>query len=196
MDPCLLNSGMMKVKVQSLRSGVYTGALHPLTSDHYLPWSKNTCLKNCLSMRRIQHTHHTSMWAVWATETVFIPPGTHHCGRDSMEWEVCLTLLHMPSSGNQTPDLLILSPLSYYLASCSHIDIKKPWKPVLQERVMTTLMKTNCIIWSAHIDSCWLWRWCIFIAFMCENKLVIGIIWNINAPLFSWFPLGTIKLAL
>ena len=40
---------------------------------------------------------------------IFFPPGTHHCwlGRGSMEWEVCLTLLHMTSSGNWTPDLLM-----------------------------------------------------------------------------------------
>ena len=32
-----------------------------------------------------------------------------------MEWEVCPTLLHMTSSGNRTPDLLILSPTPYQL---------------------------------------------------------------------------------
>ena len=33
--------------------------------------------------------------------------GTHHCwvDRDSMEWKVFPTLLHMNSSGNQTPDV-------------------------------------------------------------------------------------------
>ena len=47
----------------------------------------------------------------------FIPPGTHHCwvGRGSMEQEVCPTLLHMTSSGNRTPNLLILSPTPYPL---------------------------------------------------------------------------------
>ena len=42
---------------------------------------------------------------------IFISPGTHHCwvGRGSIEFEVCPTLLHMISSGNWTPDLLILS---------------------------------------------------------------------------------------
>ena len=32
-----------------------------------------------------------------------------------MEYEVYPTLLHMTSSGNQTPDFLILSPTSYPL---------------------------------------------------------------------------------
>ena len=31
-----------------------------------------------------------------------------------MEYEVCLTLLHIASTGNQTPDLLILSPYLPY----------------------------------------------------------------------------------
>ena len=35
-----------------------------------------------------------------------IPPG-------SMEWEVCLTLLHMSSNGNRTPGILILSAMLY-----------------------------------------------------------------------------------
>ena len=49
--------------------------------------------------------------------SIFVPPGTHHCwvDRSSMKWEVCLTLLHMTSSGNLTPDLLILSPTPYPL---------------------------------------------------------------------------------
>ena len=32
-----------------------------------------------------------------------------------MEYEVCLTLLHLTCAGNQIPDLLILSPTSYTL---------------------------------------------------------------------------------
>ena len=37
----------------------------------------------------------------------FIPPGIHYCwvARGSIEWEVCLTLLHMTSSWNRTPKL-------------------------------------------------------------------------------------------
>ena len=47
----------------------------------------------------------------------FIPPGTYHCWVTwgSMEWEVCPTFLHMTSSGNWTPDILILSPTPYPL---------------------------------------------------------------------------------
>ena len=46
-----------------------------------------------------------------------VTSGTHHCwvGRDSVEWEVSPTLLHKTSSGNQTQDLLILSPTAYPL---------------------------------------------------------------------------------
>ena len=43
-------------------------------------------------------------------------PGTHYgcMGQGSVEYEVCPTLLHMASSGNWTPDL-ILSPTPYPL---------------------------------------------------------------------------------
>ena len=39
-------------------------------------------------------------------------PGTHYgwVDQDSVEYEVCLTLLHMANTRNWTPDLLILSP--------------------------------------------------------------------------------------
>ena len=48
---------------------------------------------------------------------IFVPPGTHHwqLGRGSMKWEVYPTLPHMTSSGNQTLDLLLLSPTPYPL---------------------------------------------------------------------------------
>ena len=58
-------------------------------------------------------------------------PGTHYgsVGRGSVEYEVCLTLLHMASSGNRTPDHLILSPMPYPLGSAnkltSRISVKK-----------------------------------------------------------------------
>ena len=44
-------------------------------------------------------------------------PGTHYgwVYRGSVEYEVCPTLLHMASLGNQTPDLLVLSPMPYPL---------------------------------------------------------------------------------
>ena len=44
-------------------------------------------------------------------------PGTHYgwVGQDSVEYEVCPTLLHMASTGSRTPDLLILSPMPYPL---------------------------------------------------------------------------------
>ena len=42
-------------------------------------------------------------------------PGTPYgwVDRGSVEYEVCLTLLHMTSTGNRTPDLLILNPTPY-----------------------------------------------------------------------------------
>ena len=53
------------------------------------------------------------------------PPGTHHCslGRGGMEWEVCLMLLHMTNSGNQTPDILISSPVPSPLGYMLHIGV-------------------------------------------------------------------------
>ena len=44
-------------------------------------------------------------------------PGTHYGWMDqgSVEYEVCSTLLHMASTGNRTPDFLILSPTPYPL---------------------------------------------------------------------------------
>ena len=44
-------------------------------------------------------------------------PGTHYglVDRSSVEYEVYPTLLHMTRSGNQTPDLLILSQIPYPL---------------------------------------------------------------------------------
>ena len=44
-------------------------------------------------------------------------PGTHYGWVDqgSVEYEVCLTFLHMASTGNRTPDLLILSLTPYPL---------------------------------------------------------------------------------
>ena len=50
-------------------------------------------------------------------------PGTHYgwVDRGSVEYEVCLTLLHMASTGNRTPDLLILSPMPYPLGHMPHV---------------------------------------------------------------------------
>ena len=43
---------------------------------------------------------------------LFAPSGTHYCrvDRGNMEWDICLTLLHISSSGNWTPDLVIFNP--------------------------------------------------------------------------------------
>ena len=57
----------------------------------------------------------------WSLQLLIQPwicvPGTHYSwvDRGSVEYEVCLTLLHMASTGNRTPNLLILSPMPYPL---------------------------------------------------------------------------------
>ena len=42
-------------------------------------------------------------------------PGTHYSlvDRGCVEYEICPSVLHVTSTGNQTPDLLILSPTPY-----------------------------------------------------------------------------------
>ena len=64
-------------------------------------------------------------------------PGTHYgwVDRGSVVYEVCPTLLHMASTGNRTPDLLILSPtpypLGHMLPQCSETQISLmlfPWE--------------------------------------------------------------------
>ena len=47
--------------------------------------------------------------------TIICAPGTHYgyVNQGSLEYEVCPTLLHMASTENRTPDLLILSPMPY-----------------------------------------------------------------------------------
>ena len=52
-------------------------------------------------------------------------PGTHYgwVDRGSVEYEVCPTLLHMASTGNRTPDLLILSPTPYPLGHVAAIHV-------------------------------------------------------------------------
>ena len=56
-------------------------------------------------------------------------PGTHYgwVDRGSVEYKVCLTLLHMASTGNRTPDPLILSTMPYPLGQmlpriCGQVD--------------------------------------------------------------------------
>ena len=54
-------------------------------------------------------------------------PGTHYgwVDRGSVEYEVCPTLLHMASTGNRTPDLLILSPTPYPLGHMLPVIVMK-----------------------------------------------------------------------
>ena len=75
----------------------------------------------------IQDSHHLSD-TLQALSHNLHPPGTHHpcVGEGSMEWEVYVTLPHMTSTGNSTPNLLILSPCNsqrtIFLSSvyCTH----------------------------------------------------------------------------
>ena len=60
-------------------------------------------------------------WAHSSVQLLIQPwicaPGTHQdwVDRGSVEYEVCLILLHMAGTGNWTPDRLILSPTPYPL---------------------------------------------------------------------------------
>ena len=68
---------------------------------------------------------------------------TYYCwvGRGSMELEVCLTLLHITSSGNRTPDLLILRPMPYPLVHMLPLVIL--WYLLLLKLLTTFNNKTN-----------------------------------------------------
>ena len=81
----------------------------------------------CLEVRYIHVTTHVLQTvpplAVDIQQPATIDPTLDLCTRyplrlvnqGSMEYEVCPTLLHMSNAGNQTPDLLILSPAPYPL---------------------------------------------------------------------------------
>ena len=79
------------------------------------PWYCNSLLYRLISSG--ENSAHFLQLMPFTIFQFFVPPGTHHCwvGRGSMEWEVCLTLLLMTSTGNRTPDLLILSLMPYSL---------------------------------------------------------------------------------
>ena len=89
------------------------------------PWAQQTSQFTPLSLENSLIRSHL-LWGQFSAfstanaihnSPIFVPPGTHHCwvGKGSMEWEVCLTLLHLTSGGNQTPDILILNPTPYPL---------------------------------------------------------------------------------
>ena len=69
-------------------------------------------------------------WAHSNLQLLFQPwtyaPGTHYgwVDRSSVEYEVCPTLLHMVSTGNRTPDLLIFIPIHLATSSHTHRDMK------------------------------------------------------------------------
>ena len=88
------------------------------------PWYCNSLL--CSLIYSGENSGHFLQLIPFTIFHLFVPPGTHYCwvGRGSMEWEVCLTLQQMTSSGNQTSDLLFLSNLKYYaLSTWSHAPI-------------------------------------------------------------------------
>ena len=92
---------LMSVSVQQ------TSQFTPLVLELSLIWSR--FLLGEFSSFSVANAIHNS--------PIFVPPCTHHCwvDRGSMEWKVCLTLLHMTSSGNGTSDLLTLSLTPYPL---------------------------------------------------------------------------------
>ena len=73
----------------------FPGIGHTPLEQSHLPW-ENTAhvIKVCRQLKRLN----------------FRPPGTHYywVGKGSMEWLVCLTFLHMISSGHRTPNLFYL----------------------------------------------------------------------------------------
>ena len=105
---CRKSSGWMwndQGKVHSFRSDIYI-------FNQPLPWYRtHTTCTISFPLGEYSPFIIQSIQAAWATH--FRPSCTNHCwvGRGSMAWEVCLLPLHMTNSGNQTPDLMILSPM-------------------------------------------------------------------------------------
>ena len=69
------------------------------------PWYWNSLFYSLISSRENSAiAHFATAIAISLEFNFFVPSGTYHCsvGRGSMEWDVCLTLLHMSSSGNGT----------------------------------------------------------------------------------------------
>ena len=62
-------------------------------------------------------------------------PSVDQVWSGSVEHEVCSTILHMASTGNRTPDLLILSPMAYPRgATCSLCPRNMFQKPFLHHQ--------------------------------------------------------------
>ena len=78
-------------------------------------------------------------------------PGTQYCWMDrgSVEYEVCPTLLHMASTGDQTPDLLILSPTPYPLGHMLSHPI--PLMMLLWQHAWSNIHHLNNIAPESHL---------------------------------------------
>ena len=72
----------------------------------------------------------------------------------SVEYEVCSILLHMASTGNRTPDLLILSPMPYPLGHALPSNTNMILGIIVDFDVLHHLRPvgiTNCTGMSAHL---------------------------------------------
>ena len=97
------------------------------------------------------HNKHRSLafrlaWQLWSLRRCTVDSNTCWVDRGSMEWEVCPALLHMTTSGNRTPDLLILS---LALSTCTVIQGTILWRflahaPIAENRIFRFNWKCRC----------------------------------------------------
>ena len=72
----------------------------------------------------------------------------------SMEWEVCLTLLHMTtSSGNRAPEPLILSPYPIHWTTCSYVAAS--WSTCSCDPTSTPAAICFRLSWCSEVVSDW-----------------------------------------
>ena len=113
-------------------------------------------------------------WAHSSLQLVIQPwicaPGTHHSWVDwgSVEYEICLTLLHMVSTRNRTPDLLILS--SNTLSSWRHAPINTASLLMGRNKAPHILFDIPTVYsyignFDVFEQSCW---WMMMLLFLCN----------------------------
>ena len=133
-----------------------------------------------------------NIWALCycCTQSLIAPPGTHHCwvGRDSMEWEVCPTLLYMTSGINQTSDVesnvLSTEPhASIYIFWAANFGtifyllvyillLKLDKKPLMLKYTTQARDKQTLVFWSCYISDKIKWH--------CTMTLCRHVIYHTN----------------
>ena len=91
-------------------------------------------------------------WGLKQNENAICSQGTHY-GREAwgrVKCEVCQTLLHMTGSWNRTPDLLILSPMSYLLCCMLSVGIS-----IFRGSYRSS---DTFVFWSRN-NHCWSQKW-------------------------------------